>query len=361
MSLSAITRHKLRRWSGAIGVSVGTAVFSGAVGILVDALVRGGSLHWPYLAGFTAIGAVLSAGGAWLVTTVKSAVGISVAAMDRGGDTERYQDEIDGFARFGRTVFTAQTTVQLDVESTDDLPLLRARLRAALRTLVEIEHNAREIGLLFQGRHEIGFHLGRWLNQASNRIDLYSDARGGGTATHFAAVHLTPAIGTPPRRLDMTVQFAAPAGFTEPKPVSLSDLPMLLQDHAGQCMGLAVNLNGPISETGFTQPVLAAAHREGASAVAFLALPAPTGDPDAPGRQLAPSLLEYESTIATVAAVAKRMPAKPGLLFLKTPAVIPVALGRYLYGSDWIPMRHLTAPPGRYERFRDPGPLPHRG
>jgi hypothetical protein len=45
----------------------------------------------------------------------------------------------------------------------------------------------------------------------------------------------------------------------------------------------------------------------------------------------------------------------PGLLFFKTPAVVPVAVGRYLYGNGWIPMRHDPSPPGSYEPFSDPG------
>ena len=130
MRTSAISRRKVRRWFGTLSVSAGTAVFSGAVAILVDRLVRGGTMNWGYLAAFTALGAALSGGGAWLLATVKSAIGVSVAAMDHAGDIERYQDETDSFARFGRAVFTAQTSLQVPVESPDDLPLLRARLGA---------------------------------------------------------------------------------------------------------------------------------------------------------------------------------------------------------------------------------------
>ena len=208
-----MTRRKLRRWSGTVSVSAGTALFSGAVGILVDHIVRGGPLDWAYLVIFTAVGAALSGGGAWLLATVKSAVGVSLAATDKDGDIDRYQDETDSFARFGRRVFTAQTSVQVTVQSVRDLSLLQARLRAALRTLLEIEQRARQIGLLFQGRHEVGFHVGRWLNQAGARIDLYTDARDGSRDTHFAAIRLTPGLHTSPRLLDRTVYRLGESGF----------------------------------------------------------------------------------------------------------------------------------------------------
>ncbi|HUY49771.1 MAG TPA: hypothetical protein VMV92_29320 [Streptosporangiaceae bacterium] len=354
MRTAAVTRRKLRRWAGTVSVSAGTAVFSGAVAIIVDSVVQGGTIHWPYLAGSTALGAALSGGGAWLLATVRSAVGISLAAMDHAGDIERYQDETDSFARFGRGIFTAQTSVQVTVETPADLKSLRARLRAALRTLHEIEQRARQTGLLFQGRPEVGFHVGRWLNQAGG-IDLYSDARHGGPGTHFAAIRLTPAISAPPRHLDRAVYHRTETGFSEAPPSTSADLPRLLSEHTDTCLGLAINLNGPIDEAGFTGPVLASAAQEGATVVMFLALPAPADDPDAPGRQLASSREEYESTVAAILAAARHMRAAPGLVYLKTPAVIPVALGRYLYGKDWIPMRHHRDDPRpvKYDRFSD--------
>jgi hypothetical protein len=48
------------------------------------------------------------------------------------------------------------------------------------------------------------------------------------------------------------------------------------------------------------------------------------------------------------------MPASPALLYFKTPAVIPVALGHFLRASNWIPMRHRKTSPVTYERFTDP-------
>ncbi|SRR5216683_761737 len=359
--MTAVLRRKLRRWLGTVGVSAGTAVFSGAVAILVDHLARGGPLRWAYLAGFAVLGAALSGGGAWLLATVRSAAGIEVAAMDRAGDPERYRDQSDSFARFGRTMFTAQTSVQVHVETARDLRVLRERLRAGLRTLTEIEQRAGQIGLLFQGRHHVGFHVGRWLNVAGARIDLYGDARDGGPDSHFAAVRLTPAIGTAPRTLDMLVRPASASApqVAEARLTSPGDLRDLLAGVSGTCMGLAVNLNGPVDESGFVGPVLRSASKEGASAVVFLAPPAPAGIPDAPGRELAPSAQEYEGTVAAIVAVAKRMPASCGLLYLKTPAVIPVALGRYLYGGTWIPMRHHRDDTSRavaYEPFADPSP-----
>jgi hypothetical protein len=353
MKPSAVARRKLRRWSGAVSVSVGTAVFSGAVGILVDRLVRGGSLQWAYLAAFTAAGVLISGGGAWLLATVRSAVGISLAVMDHDGDLERYQGETSSVARFGGAVFTAQTSVSVSADEPGDLLLLRARLLAALHILAEMEPRARQTGLLFQGRHQIGFHVGCWLNRASGRLDLYGDARDGGRVTHFAAIRLTPAIGTPPAVLDMTVHRRAAAGFEPAQPASLAELPGLLADLRGTCLGLAVNLNGPIGESGVVEQVLRSAAREDASAVVFVALPAPPGDPDAPGRQLAASRTEYESVAAAIVATAKRMPASPGLLYLKTPVVMSVAVGRYLYGSNWIPMRHRPSE-GSYSRFAEP-------
>ena len=51
---------------------------------------------------------------------------------------------------------------------------------------------------------------------------------------------------------------------------------------------------------------------------------------------------------------ADQMPASPGLLYFKTPAVISVALGHFLRAGSWIPMRHCKTSPVTYERFTDP-------
>lgn len=344
MKLAAVTRRKLRRWAGTIAVSAGTALFSGAVGILVDHVVRGGPVSWTYLAAFTVTGAALSGGGAWLLATGRSAVAISLAATDSHGDPERYQDQADSFARYGRTRFTAQTVVQVAVEDSGDLPALRARLRSSLRTLLEIEQHAREIGVLFLGRPEVAFHLGGWLNQAGARIDLYADARDGSAETHFPAIPLTPVPGAAPAALDRAVHLADGTGFRQAPPDEAADLAGLLAAHAGTCLALAVNLIGPVTQAGFVGPVLASAAAEGARAVVFVA-------PFEPVRHLDSD--DFAPAVAAILTAASELRAAPGLLYLRTPAAIPVALGRYLYAAGWIPMRHNRGSTGpvRYERF----------
>jgi hypothetical protein len=159
--------------------------------------------------------------------------------------------------------------------------------------------------------------------------------------------------------MDMLVKGAAESSFTEVRPASADELPSLLSAVSGTRMGLGVNLVGPVRQTGFVEAVIRSAATEALSVVVFVAPPAPEGNPDAPGRELLSRTEEYEGTVAAILAVAGRMPASSGLLYLRTPAVIPVALGRYLYGTNWIPMRHHRSDDGRddlYERFPDPSP-----
>lgn len=353
MRLRAAAREKIRRLLGALLISLGTAVFSGAVAVLVDGLINGKPLRWWYIAAFTAAGLLLSGGGAWLLATLKTAVGIGVATTDAAGDADRYQDEADAFARFGEGVFTALTSLLIPVNEPGDLPLLRSRLLAVLRTLTQVHRQATTIGLLFQGRHQTGFHLGKWLNVAGRRIDLYADARDG-TSSHFLAVRLTPAIRTAPRAVDTVLYTVADGAFTVGQHVTLPELREQLAPLAGQCMALAINLNGPVDEAGLVEPVQRSALAEDAAAVVVIALAAPPGQPSAPRRELTPSLQDYESTIAAILAVADQMPASPGLLYFKTPAAIPVALGHFLRAGNWIPMRHCKKTPVTYQRFTEP-------
>ena len=229
---------------------------------------------------------------------------------------------------------------------------LRSRTLAALRTLTQVHRRTNVIGLLFQGRHHTGFYLGTWLNVAGRRIDLYSDARDG-TKTHFPAIRLTPAIRATPRTLDIVAYTATAKTFSSGETVSLPELRDLLAGLAGRCMALSINLNGPVDEAGLIDPVRRSALTEGATVLVALGLPASAHPPGAPRRELAPGRQEYESTLAAILAVADQMPASPGLIYFKTPAVISVALGHFLRAANWIPMRHMRAS-GTYERAIDP-------
>lgn len=352
MPVTAAVRERIRRLTGALLISLGTAVFSGAVAVVVDALISDKPLHWTYALAFTGAGLILSGGGAWLLATLKTSVGLSVTATDTAGDPERYQNETDTFARFGQETFSALTSIEAPVENPADLRILRSRVLAALRTLTQVHHQAKTIGLLFQGRHHAGFYLGTWLNVASRRIDLYADSRDG-TVTHFPAVRLTPAIQAQPRTIDIVVHLVTDGTFEDGRLVALPQLREFLAGRAGQCMGLAINLNGPVDEASLIGPARQSALAEGASALVAIALPAPVDQPKAPRRELASSRQAYESTISAVLAVADSMPASPGLLYLKTPAAVAVALGHFLRAANWTPMRHLRAT-GTYERVVDP-------
>lgn len=355
MKVTAAAREKIRRLLGAILISLGTAVFSGAVAVLVDGLINAQPFRWGYVAAFTVAGLLLSGGGAWLLATLRTAVGIGIATTDQAGDSDRYLDEADAFARFGEGVFTALTSLLIPVTGPGDLPQLRNRLLAVLRTLTQVHRQTTVIGLLFQGRHQVGFHLGKWLNVAGRRIDLYADARDG-TSSHFLAVRLTPAIRTEPRPVDIMLHTATDGTFAPGRHVTIQELREQLALVSGHCMCLAINLNGPVGEAGLIEPVQRSAMSEGATALVAVALPPPPGQPDAPRRELAPSLSEYESTVAAILAVADQMPASPGLLYFKTPAVISVALGHFLRAGNWIPMRHIRTSDGTatYEQFTDP-------
>ncbi|MFF4128274.1 hypothetical protein ACFYYP_32520 [Microbispora rosea] len=338
--MKAARRRWLRTSSGTLLVSLGTAVFSGAVSIVVDGIVKSASLRWPSLIGFTLLGLILSGGGAWLITTLRTGVGMALAATDRAGDQDRYLDEAEAFATFGQKVFVLQTLLQVPVETTRDLPMLRNRLTAGIRTLIQGERGARSVGLLFQGRQHVGFHVGSWLNVASRRVDLYSDIRDGEGESHFLAIKLGPRLKAGPRPLDLLL-LRSTDNFTTPQPVTPTELPTLLT--AGTCTALAVNLNGPVNQTGFLEPVLNSARNEGASTVVIAALP------DGTGFWLNPNTSEYGSTVSALMAIATSLPTAPGLLYLKTPAVIAVALGRLLHATSWIPMRYDGS--GSYDRF----------
>jgi hypothetical protein len=355
VTLTAAAREKIRRLIGALLISLGTAVFSGAVAVLVDGLINSEQLRWAYITVFTVAGLLLSGGGAWLLATLRTAVGIGVATTDEAGDPDRYQDEADAFARFGEGVFTALTSLFVPVNDAVDLPSLRNRLLAVLRALTQVHRQTAVIGLLFQGRHQVGFHLGKWLNVAGRRIDLYADARDG-SRSHFLAVRLTPAIQTAPRPLDVVVYTAAEGAFGPGQHVTIDKLGPQLASLAGGCMCLAINVNGPVGEAGLIEPTQRSALTEGANVLVAVAPPAPPGQRDASRRELAPTLAEFESTVAAILAVADQMPASPGLLYFKTPAVISVALGHFLRAGTWIPMRHIRTSDGTatYERFTDP-------
>lgn len=356
MNMSAAQRRRYRRLTGALLISLGTAVFSGAVGIVIDALVHGGSMRWYYLAGSIVLGATLSGGGGWLIATLKAATGLAVIATDSAGDADRYQDEADAFARFGAGMFTVQTSLQESVEQPNDLPSLRNRLRAHLRMLAQAEPRATTVGLLFQGRHHVGFHVGRWLNLPSRRVDVFSDSRGGGPDSHFAAIRLGPSIQSAARPLDIVV-YSKADGFTEPHPAdSPGAASKALAPDQGTPMGLAINLNGPVHEAGFIQPVAQSARSEGLSHVVFVALPAPADRPGAVRRELVESCEDYESTTAAIIEVADRMPLSAGLIYFKTPAAIAPALGHFLRAGKWTPMRYTPALPRCYERFPEVSP-----
>src|SRR5262245_35883846 len=121
MRVTAAVRENTRRLTGAVLISLGTAVFSGAVAVIVDALINEKPVRWVYSATFTAAGLLLSGGGAWLLATLKTSVGLSITATDSAGDPDRYQDEADAFARFGEGTFTALTSLQASVEKPADL------------------------------------------------------------------------------------------------------------------------------------------------------------------------------------------------------------------------------------------------
>ncbi|MCW2914729.1 MAG: hypothetical protein JWN52_2797 [Actinomycetia bacterium] len=353
MTLSAKRRRRLRQLGGAMLLSLGTAVFSGAVSMVIDGQVKGGSLRWGYLAGFLIAGLLLSGGGAWLLATIRTGVGIALAATDGAGFVERYQDEAEAFLRFGAGVFTAQTALQVPVEKRSDLLQLRKSLLAGIRTLTHVEGEATTVGLLYQGRPQVGFHVGRWLNQASRRVDLYADMRDGDAVSHLRAVRLGAALRTPPRTLELALYRRENDAFTGPVPIIPAEAGGAVSDLSGTPMSLAVTLNSAVDDAGFTVPVLASALGEGAMAVVFAALPAPAGAPDSPTRELGPTTEEWESTVSALVAVAKRLPAAPGLLYLKVPAAIPVALGRFLHDGGWTPMRFDPASRS-YSRFEAP-------
>ncbi|GAB3275241.1 hypothetical protein GCM10027589_00220 [Actinocorallia lasiicapitis] len=333
----AQARRQLRNIIGGLLVSLGTAMFAGAVSLLVDALAKDTSLRWWYLAGFSLLGLLLSGGGAWLLGTLRSGVALSVLATDSAGDQGRYQDEADAFAHYGAGRFVFQTMVQVPVDRPEDFPELRTRTDSAIHTLGRAEPRARSIGLLFVGRQEVAFHLGGGLRAGSRRVDLYYSAPGAADS-HFLAVRLTPTPPGQPRPLDLSIATTA-----DPVPVTLTDLPTKLTP--GTPMALAVNLSGPTGQASFTQQVLASARRESVTATVIATLPA---------AGIEPTTSAFESTVAAILATAAAMPAAPGLLYLRGPVVISVAVGRYLHATGWTPMRHNRTT-SDYDRYV-PGP-----
>jgi hypothetical protein len=351
MPVPAARRRQIRQLAGAMLVSLGTAVFAGAVSLVIDATVKNGTPRWPYLIGYLAVGVILSGSGAWLLATIRVGVGLAVVATDTDGDMDRYLDEAEAFSRFGAAHFAALSTLQVPVETVDDLPVLRSRLLAGIRTLTQIEQGAAAVGVHFTGRLHVGFHIGQWLTYGARRVDLYAGIRHSDGASHLRAIRLGPSPQTSPRVLDLALNRRKGEMFNGPTPLVTGDVAAATADAAKTPMGLAVNLNGPVDDMGLISPVLASALEEGASTVVVAALPASADDPYNPARMIGASTQEYESTVTALVSVAKRMPAAPGFLYLKGPSVVSVALGRFLSYTNWIPMRYHFNDSGFYERF----------
>ncbi|MEO5878292.1 MAG: hypothetical protein ABIS86_11310, partial [Streptosporangiaceae bacterium] len=311
-------------------------MFGGAVSLLIDSLAKDTPLRWPYLTGFTLLGLALSGSGAWLLGSARAGVGLSLAATDPQGDPGRYQSDADDFAQYGAAHFLFHTTVQAQVVAPADLRELHNRLDSAVHTLNRAEPRARTVGLLFTGRHEVGFHVGGRLRPSSRRFDLYFPTGGTGDS-HFPAVRLAAAPSAEPRPLEL--RLATDADFA---PITLQDLTGRFT--TGTCLALAVNVVSPAGNATFAAQILQSARAEGAAAVVVAELPAGSTHP------MPTTTHEFESTVAAIAAVAAAMPAAPGLLYLRAPVIIAVALGRYLHNAGWIPMRHDRAT-STYERF----------
>ncbi|MEV5410963.1 hypothetical protein AB0K60_19230 [Thermopolyspora sp. NPDC052614] len=87
MALTIARRRCLRTLAGTLLVSLGTAVFAGAVSIVIDALVKNVSVRWPYLIGSTLLVLALSGAGGWLLGTLRAGRSAAKSKWHQAGTT----------------------------------------------------------------------------------------------------------------------------------------------------------------------------------------------------------------------------------------------------------------------------------
>jgi hypothetical protein len=345
---TAANRRRTRRLSGALLLSLGTAVFSGVVSLVVDAAAKGTAYHQGPIAILTALGLALSGYGSWLLASARESVAIAIAAMDDDGDPGTYLGAIEGFLSYGAAHFTQQSISQASVRTPADLKILRNGVTAGIQALTRALPDTRRIGLFFQGRLHVAFHLGRWLNVPGEQVDLYAPAHSG-KDRFFPAIRLTVTPETSAALMDIDLYLANGSNFDPARHVAPDEVAALLANRSGT-MALAVSLNGPVDDAGLLTPVKASALGEGVSVLVVMALPRSTTG----GGAVPETRQGFESAVTAIIEVIQQIPAATGLLYLKTPVTIAVALGHYLRAATWTPMRPIGMPITAYERFIEP-------
>lgn len=343
--IRAASRVHVRKISGGLLISAGTAVFSGVVGLVVDAAVNGTVYRWVPMVVLFAVGLVLSGYGTWLLTHVPVSGGIVIAAIDDKGDPSYYQNAITSYMQYSATHFTHATSSQSRVHDPKDFNRLRDYVVTGLNSLAPGADRPMRVGVYFQGAHHVGFYVGSLLISGGKRFDLYHSGADDG---YFLAHRLDlpeKSTPTPPAEVHITVFLAENGKFATGKQMAAAELRTYLAD-AGRTgtIALAANLVDPGENEGFSGQVQDSALEQGATALVLV------GRPAAPER-LPESLAAFESHTAAIIGVARAIRAERGLLYLKTPAVVAVALGRALRDGVWVPMQYLKPPTSRYAPF----------
>jgi hypothetical protein len=345
---TAAVRLRARRLVGALLLSLGTAVFSGVVGLLVGAAVDGTAYHWTPIVILLLLGLALSGYGGWLVAGIRVDVALAIAAVstaDGVGSVDTYRNATASFLNHGSTIFAQQTVVHVEARTPEDLRTLQSSAIAGISALSQAAPDARRVGLFFQGRHHFGFHLGGWLGGYGKTIDLYAE---GGSEGYFSAIRLARTPQGVRAQLDINLYLVSVGTFGPPKRVAVDEIQAALKDRSGTAMGLAMNLNGPVDDANLLSLLEKSAHAEGLSALIVVAPPRP--EPGL-GIQIPENREAFESCVSTIVGVAQSMPTSTGVLYFKTPACIAVALGHFLRGKGWTPMRHVRDGEPEYERF----------
>lgn len=365
---SLAAKHRRRTRYGRLLRNSGLAVLAAAaLGVVVPAPVLGDSLNWVALAAVVAGGGALWGVGQYVLSRLLTTIGLGIIA-ETGGDKPRYDEVQNSFKAYCDANVIDNDSVRRVVDVAAELEPLRDNIQVYVRQLRRANPGSERVVAFFHGQHHIGFHVGLWLRAEGLLFDLYGIDHTRkdkpsplrvleSKATYFAATRLLPSmIDTPPAVLSHRSYSRDANAWAETPRVSgaacLDGTLTQLGGHSRGCMALAVNVVSPIDDQSFIGSVCASAEEEGASHLIFLGRQPPAGSLGPP-EPLRSTQEDYEATVAAIVGVANQMNANPGLLYLKTPACIPPALGHYLRAKPWIPMRHIKET-GTYERFAPP-------
>lgn len=356
MKQTAARRMRVRRISAGLLLSLGTAVFSAAVALIVNAVDGVGPYHWPTTLALIAVGLALTSAGSWLLTSGRRSLAIAVVATDIEGDTAKYRAAISGFVTYAAAEYAQSASSEVVVQQPKDIEVLKTVVLNRIEDLASKAGGVRHVGVAFQGRHHVAFHLGGTLDVPDTSITLYQKRynKESFVLAQRTLGHVSDTAHRAQSPLEIQVRRARNGTFNggafngQPRTVNrVEELDVALKGHTG-AVGLVVNLQGTVDDPGMITPAGVSAASEGLSILVCVGLRR-DGAAIVPPTTLPEETDTFEAAIATIAGTAKRMPSG-GLLYINGPVAVALALGRLLHARPWTPMRHIRNN-GTYERF----------